>query len=139
MTHGAGGAEGAAGSRFETHSEADLTPDLCKACFALPTWCPAVETGGKTYIDGVYWKDANLSEAVARGADEIWVIWTVSETPVYRPGLYGVALGQLRVAGAVQPWQQRRRRRWRGERLRALTGLGKRYHRPAASLGRWMS
>lgn len=74
---------------FETHSEADLTPDLFKACFALPIWFPAVETGGKTYIDGVYWKDANLSEAVARGADEIWVIWTVSETADYRPGLYG--------------------------------------------------
>jgi predicted patatin/cPLA2 family phospholipase len=74
---------------FETHSEADLTPDLFKACFALPIWFPAVETGGKTYIDGVYWKDSNLSEAVARGADEIWVIWTVSETPDYRPGPYG--------------------------------------------------
>ena len=26
-------------------SEADLTPDLFKACFALPVWFPAVETG----------------------------------------------------------------------------------------------
>ena len=74
---------------FETHSEADITPDLFKACFALPVWFPAVEIGGKTYIDGVYWKDANLTEAVRRGADEIWVIWTVSETPDYRPGAYG--------------------------------------------------
>jgi hypothetical protein len=75
--------------RSETHPGSELTPDLFKACFALPIWFPAVETGGKTYIDGVYWKDANLSEAVARGADEIWVIWTVSETPDYRPGPYG--------------------------------------------------
>jgi hypothetical protein len=74
---------------FETHSERDLTPDLFKACFALPIWFPAVEIGGKTYIDGVYWKDANLTEAVARGADEIWVIWTVSETAAYGPGPYG--------------------------------------------------
>jgi len=73
---------------FETHPGTELTPDLFKACFALPIWFPAVETGGKTYIDGVYWKDANLTEAVARGADEIWVIWTVSETPDYRPGPY---------------------------------------------------
>ena len=64
---------------FETHPGTSLSPDLFKACFALPIWFPAVETGGKTYIDGVYWKDANLREAVARGADEIWVIWTVSE------------------------------------------------------------
>ena len=74
---------------FETHPGTDLTPELFKGCFALPIWFPAVETDGKTYIDGVYWKDANLSEAVARGADEIWVIWTVSETPAYRPGPYG--------------------------------------------------
>ena len=74
---------------FETHPGTSLSPDLFKACFALPIWFPAVETGGKTYIDGVYWKDANLREAVARGADEIWVIWTVSESPDYRPGPYG--------------------------------------------------
>jgi predicted patatin/cPLA2 family phospholipase len=73
---------------FETHPGTELTPELFTACFALPIWFPAVETGGKTYIDGVYWKDANLTEAVRRGAGEIWVIWTVSETPTYRPGPY---------------------------------------------------
>lgn len=73
---------------FETHPGTELTPELFTACFALPIWFPAVEMGGKTYIDGVYWKDANLTEAVRRGADEIWVIWTVSETPTYRPGPY---------------------------------------------------
>jgi len=73
---------------FETHPGGDLTPELFTACFALPIWFPAVELDGKTYIDGVYWKDANLSEAIARGADEIWVIWTVSETATYRPGPY---------------------------------------------------
>ena len=66
--------------RFETHEGPELTPELFKACFALPVWFPPVEIGGKTYIDGVYWKDANLTEAVRRGADEIWVIWTVAET-----------------------------------------------------------
>jgi predicted patatin/cPLA2 family phospholipase len=73
---------------FETHPGTELTPELFTACFALPIWFPAVETGGKTYIDGVFWKDANLTEAVRRGADEIWVIWTVSETPTYRLGPY---------------------------------------------------
>lgn len=73
---------------FETHPGTGLSPELFTACFALPIWFPAVETAGKTYIDGVYWKDANLSEAVRRGADEIWVIWTVSESPDYRPGPY---------------------------------------------------
>jgi predicted patatin/cPLA2 family phospholipase len=73
---------------FETHPQTDLTPDLFNACFALPIWFPPVEIDGKTYIDGVYWKDANLTAAVERGVDEIWVIWTVSETPTYRRGPY---------------------------------------------------
>jgi hypothetical protein len=74
---------------FETHEGPELTPELFNACFALPVWFPAVEIGGQTYIDGVYWKDANLTEAVRRGADEIWVIWTVSETAPYPAGPYG--------------------------------------------------
>ena len=73
---------------FETHPQGDLTPDFFNACFALPVWFPAVEIEGKTYIDGVYWKDANLTAAVERGADEIWVIWTVNESPTYRLGPY---------------------------------------------------
>ena len=66
---------------LETHEGSDLTPELFSACFALPVWFPSVRIDGQTYIDGVYWKDANLSEAVRRGAEEIWVIWTVSESP----------------------------------------------------------
>jgi predicted patatin/cPLA2 family phospholipase len=75
--------------RFETHEGPALTPDLFNACFALPVWFPAVEIDGQTYIDGVYWKDANLTEAVRRGADEIWVVWTVAETAPYPENAYG--------------------------------------------------
>lgn len=64
---------------LETHTGSEMTPTLFCACFALPIWFPAVRIGDSTYIDGVYWKDSNLAEAVRRGANEIWVIWTVSE------------------------------------------------------------
>src|SRR4051794_20718271 len=75
--------------RFETHGGPELTPQLFNACFALPIWFPPVRIGDQTYIDGVYWKDANLTEAVRRGADEIWVIWTVAETAPYPENAYG--------------------------------------------------
>lgn len=75
--------------QLETHEGKDLTPELYTACFSITIWFPAVRIGEMTYIDGVYWKDANLTEAVARGANEIWVIWTVSETADTRPGPYG--------------------------------------------------
>ena len=66
----------------------EMTEELFPGCFALPVWFPSVRYQGTTYIDGVYWKDANLTEAVRRGADEIWVIWTVSETPDTDRGAY---------------------------------------------------
>jgi predicted patatin/cPLA2 family phospholipase len=75
--------------QLETHEGKDLTPELYQACFSITIWFPAIRIGESTYIDGVYWKDANLTEAVRRGADEIWVIWTVSETADTRLGPYG--------------------------------------------------
>ena len=74
--------------RPEVKSGAQLDRELFLACVSLPIFFPAIEHGGKTYFDGVYYKDANLWEAVNRDVDEIWVIWTVNETPEYRRGPY---------------------------------------------------
>ena len=52
---------------------------LC-AAVALPMFFPPVVLNGDTYIDAVYVTDGNLEEAIRRGADELWVIWTVSQT-----------------------------------------------------------
>lgn len=57
---------------------ADMTPDLLLACVSLPMWFPPVRHRGDVLIDPVYITDANLDEAIRRGADELWVIWTVS-------------------------------------------------------------
>jgi hypothetical protein len=45
-----------------------------------------VTIDGDTYFDAVYITDGNLEEAVRRGADEIWAIWTVSRKNEYRDG-----------------------------------------------------
>ena len=68
-----------------------LTPDMMSedyliACVSLPMWFPPVIIGGNTYIDAVFITDANIEEAIRRGADELWVIWTVSERNVWNPG-----------------------------------------------------
>lgn len=55
------------------------TEDLLVASVSLPMWFEPVPIGGDTYIDSVFNSDANLEEAIRRGADELWVIWTVSE------------------------------------------------------------
>lgn len=65
---------------------AEMDEDMLCACVSLPMFFPPVERDGDTYIDAVYITDANLEEALKRGADEIWVIWTVSDAGVWRDG-----------------------------------------------------
>ncbi|TMC54261.1 MAG: hypothetical protein E6J20_04095 [Chloroflexi bacterium] len=72
--------------QLEVIEPAQLTPELFTACFALPMWFPPVLINGKHYIDAVYSTDANLEEAIRRGADELWVIWSVSFLGDWEPG-----------------------------------------------------
>lgn len=65
---------------------ARMTEDFLLACVSLPMWFPPVRIGGQTYIDAVYMTDANIEEAIRRGADEVWVIWTVSDKDEWHPG-----------------------------------------------------
>jgi predicted patatin/cPLA2 family phospholipase len=64
----------------------NMSEDLLCACVSLPMWFPPVHIDGKTYIDSVYLTDANIEEAIRRGADELWIIWTVSEKDEWHPG-----------------------------------------------------
>ena len=49
---------------------------------------PAVRRGDSPYTDSVWIKDANLIEAVKRGAEELWVLWCIGNTPAYRDGSF---------------------------------------------------
>ncbi len=76
---------------FSKHELEALTPDMMTedyliACSSLPMWFPPVIIHEDIYIDAVFITDANLEEAIRRGADEIWVIWTVSEKSEWNPG-----------------------------------------------------
>ena len=76
---------------FSRHELEVLTPDrmtedYLAACVSLPMWFPPVIIDGDTYIDPVFITDANLEEAIRRGADELWVIWTVSERDEWNDG-----------------------------------------------------
>ena len=72
--------------RLEVLEAPVMDEDRLCACVSLPMWFPPVVLNGDTYIDAVYNTDANLEEAIRRGADEIWVIWTVSESGVWSDG-----------------------------------------------------
>jgi len=71
---------------LETITPDKMTEDYLVAAVSLPMWFPPVIIDGDTYIDSVFITDANIEEAIKRGADEVWVIWTVSEKSEWRDG-----------------------------------------------------
>jgi predicted patatin/cPLA2 family phospholipase len=94
---------------FSRHCHVVLTPaemdeDRLISAVSLPMWFPPVVIDGDTYIDAVFVTDANIEEAIRRGADEVWVIWTVSERGEWHDGfvaqyfqmIEAMANGQLR-------------------------------------------
>jgi predicted acylesterase/phospholipase RssA len=60
--------------------------DFLVACVSLPMWFPPERIANDCYIDAVYLTDANLIEAISRGADELWIIWTVSRKALWKGG-----------------------------------------------------
>jgi len=67
-------------------TQEQMNEDLLVACVTLPMWFAPVTIGGDRYIDAVYLTDANLMEAIRRGADELWIIWTVSRKQIWGGG-----------------------------------------------------
>jgi len=86
----------AGGSRFNLYNfsrqelevvpAAAMGPDKLISAVSLPVWYPPVWRQGDAYIDAVYATDANLEEVLERGANEIWLIWTVSQAGQWRRG-----------------------------------------------------
>jgi len=72
--------------RLEVVTNAGMDEDRLVSAVSLPMWFPPVEINGDKYIDAVYVTDANVEEAIRRGAEEIWAIWTVSTRDEWRPG-----------------------------------------------------
>ncbi|NTX06777.1 patatin-like phospholipase family protein [Myxococcus sp. CA040A] len=106
----------------------DLDRELLLAAISPPILMPPVERDGTLYTDALWTQDTHLLDAVRRGANELWVLWCLGNTPVYDDGLYeqyaylvemstnGALFAQLRViqelneridAGEVVPGHQR--------------------------------
>ncbi|MEX0674245.1 MAG: patatin-like phospholipase family protein [Gaiellaceae bacterium] len=68
------------------HTEIDL--DLLVAGITLPIFMPPVQRDGRLFVDSVWIKDANPSEAVRRGCEELWLVWCIGNSSTYRPGAF---------------------------------------------------
>jgi predicted patatin/cPLA2 family phospholipase len=73
-------------NRAVPHREIDL--DLLVAGVSLPMMMPPVRRDGALYLDSVWIKDANPTEAVRRGCDEMWLVWCIGNSGLYRPGAF---------------------------------------------------
>ena len=63
-----------------------IDADLIVAGMSLPGVFPPLRRDGRIYLDTGFVQDANLSEMVRRGAEELWVLWGLGNTGTYRGG-----------------------------------------------------
>jgi predicted acylesterase/phospholipase RssA len=92
-------------NQLVVRTQDQMDEDYLIAGVSLPMWFPPVMIDNDHYIDAVYLTDANLMEAISRGADELWIIWTVSRKAVWKGGFVNTyfqiietsANGRLRV------------------------------------------
>lgn len=83
-----------------------VTEDHLIAGMSLPMFMPATQIGADWYTDAVWIKDANLKEAVARGADELWLIWCIGNTRSYHKGYFLEYVDMIEIsANAGVTWE----------------------------------
>ena len=81
----------------------DVTLSHLIAGISLPLFMPAVEIEGDLYTDSVWIKDANLMEAVKRGAEELWLVWCIGNSHDFKsnPFLQYVHMIELSANGGL--------------------------------------
>lgn len=84
-------------------SHEDLELPLLLAGVSLPLLTPPVEHGGSTWTDAVWIRQSNIVETVKKGANEIWIVWCIGNTPRYLPGFLNqyVHMIEMSAVGAL--------------------------------------
>lgn len=72
--------------------------EMVIAGMSLPGVLPPVKRGGDWYLDSAFIRDANPLEAVRRGADQVWMIWCLGNTPFYHGGFLNIYIQMLEMA-----------------------------------------
>ncbi|WP_079049308.1 patatin-like phospholipase family protein [Streptomyces torulosus] len=66
------------------HTEVDA--ELLAAGMSLPLFMPPLHRDEHIWTDAVWVQDANVGEALRRGADEVWLAWCIGNTPYWGDG-----------------------------------------------------
>ncbi len=80
-----------------------VSEDHLIAGMSLPIFMPAIKIGTDWYTDAVWVKDANLMEAVKRGADELYLVYCIGNSREYLEGsfLQYVHMIEMSAAGGL--------------------------------------
>ena len=65
---------------------ASIDSELLAAGMSLPIFMTPLRRDGLVYTDAVWIRDANVAEALRRGADEIWLVWCIGNTGYWGDG-----------------------------------------------------
>lgn len=60
--------------------------ELMAAGMSLPLFMPPLRRDGHVWTDAVWVKDANVGEALRRGADEVWLVWCIGNSRYWGDG-----------------------------------------------------
>lgn len=63
-----------------------IDAELMAAGMSLPIFLTPLRRDGKIWTDAVWVRDANVAEALRRGADEVWLIWCIGNSPYWGDG-----------------------------------------------------
>jgi predicted acylesterase/phospholipase RssA len=64
-----------------------MSLELLLAGISLPLVTPPVRYKRRTWTDAVWIRDSNLMATVREGANEIWVVWCIGNTPEFKNGV----------------------------------------------------
>lgn len=64
----------------------DIDAELMAAGMSLPIFLAPLRRDGKIWTDAVWVRDANVAEALRRGAKEVWLIWCIGNSPYWGDG-----------------------------------------------------
>jgi len=102
----------------EVVPHAEMTEDLLVGSMSLPIFLPPVEHDGTQYVDSAWIRDTNLWNAVQRGADELWLVWVLNNSPTYTPGLFHEYIHMLEMSANGSLFVDLDRIRLLNERIR---------------------
>lgn len=74
------------GKRCHAIDARDVDAELMAAGMSLPIFLTPLRRDGKVWTDAVWIRDANVAEALRRGADEVWLVWCIGNTGYWGDG-----------------------------------------------------